>query len=80
MSDVHKGIDWFICELGDHVVLARPCDDCCSCQECCTCKLTCPECDAPADDRVLAGMKCGRCAYPQGDGGEKVEQDAVEPE
>ena len=24
---------------------------------------TCPECDGPADDRVLGGMKCGPCAY-----------------
>jgi predicted amidophosphoribosyltransferase len=23
----------------------------------------CPECGGPADERVLAGMKCGRCAY-----------------
>ena len=25
--------------------------------------LKCPECGGPQDDRVLAGMKCGRCAY-----------------
>ena len=23
----------------------------------------CPECGGPPDDRVLAGMKCGPCAY-----------------
>jgi hypothetical protein len=23
----------------------------------------CPECGGPPDERVLAGMKCGRCAY-----------------
>lgn len=23
----------------------------------------CPECGGPSDDRVLAGMKCGACAY-----------------
>lgn len=23
----------------------------------------CPECDGPPDERVLGGMKCGRCAY-----------------
>ncbi len=25
--------------------------------------LTCPECGGPPDERVKAGMKCGRCAY-----------------
>ena len=24
---------------------------------------SCPECGGPPDERVLAGMKCGRCAY-----------------
>ena len=25
--------------------------------------LRCPECEGPADERVRAGMRCGRCAY-----------------
>ena len=35
-------------------------------------ELRCWECDGPADDRVRAGMKCGPCAYGQGE----VEEDA----
>lgn len=35
-------------------------------KDCPTCEMgptVCPECGGPADERVVSGMKCARCAY-----------------